>query len=466
MSYMTILGKPVRRYNPLAYVRGGAPLSVARATQAKGFAQPGPRGVPLRPVVRPRIIPPRPGVPKAPIVDPLWTRANNQVMQFMNPMLARLASQRVAAEANARQVAPQHIAALQGQLQVGAGQMDASNNRGIVASSAVNDALANRLGNQGAAAQGDLSAKLAQIGAADPGAIAETYKGAANAGFATGSADLQQLIAERAAAGTYQAKLPGIAALQGNKDLQQALSEMRQSFGEQEQSLQDQALEKSFGLWDQLRGEEREGQQSRQEALQAQQELHAKQKMALMALAATAQTNQEKMSFQAQMKALDRQNALTMAGIRADTARYGVDTRAATQAAKPTAQPKLTGAANQKYITVNGKVVPNPNYVKPGSGNKSGTPAVQTRLKMNKATNDINKLIFNPATQQQRQWVTNLDTWNELAPKINALIVQAGIAPNSPEGIKLRKAAYTRLGIPTGKNGNPTDKKRATSLVP
>jgi hypothetical protein len=447
----------LKRYNPAAYVRGGAPLNVARAIQAKGLAQPGPRGVPVRPAIRPRIIPPRPGVVKPPAVDPLWTRANNQVMQFMNPMLARLASQRVAAEANARQVAPQHIAALQGQLQVGASQMDASNNRGIVASSAVNDALANRLGSQGAAAQSDLSAKLAQIGAADPGAIAETYKGAANAGFATGSADLQQLIAERAAAGTYQAKLPGIAALQGNKDLQQALSEMRQNFGEQEQGLQDQALEKSFGLWDQLRGEEREGRQSRQEALQAQQELHAKQKMALMALAATAQTNQEKMNFQAQMKALDRQNQVALAGIRADTARYGVDTRAQTAANKPAAQPKLTGAANQKYITVNGKVVPNPNYVKPQTGPGRGTnPAVQLRLKMNKATNDINKLIFNPATQQQRQWVTNLPDWNALAPKINSLLVQAGIPPNSPEGIKIRKAAYTRLGIKTGDKGNPT----------
>ena len=161
------------------------------------------------PPSRARIIPPRPGAPKpgTPAVDPLWTRANNQVMQFMNPMLARLAAQRVAAEANARQVAPQHIAALQGQLQQGAGKMDESYNRGIVASSTVNDALANRMNVQGGAAQSDLTAKLAQIGAQDTGQIAQTYQNAGNAGFATGSADLQQLIAERAAGGAYQAKL-------------------------------------------------------------------------------------------------------------------------------------------------------------------------------------------------------------------------------------------------------------------
>ncbi len=445
----------------LGYVPGGAPLNVARAIQARN----------LRARPRPRIIPPRAGVPPAQAVDPLWTRANNQVTQFMNPMLARLAAQRVAAEANARNANPQHVAALQGQLQVGAGNIDASYNRGIVASSAVNDALANRLTAQGGAAQSDLSAKLAQIGAQDTGQIAKTYQDAGNAGFATGGADLQQLIAERAAGGAYQAKLPGIAALEGNRDLAQALGEMRENFGEQERSLQDQNAEQSFKLWDQFRGEEREDAQNKQDALAAQAELYSKQKLALYALSQTATSKQDKMAFDAQMKALDRQNQQEIANIRAETSRYGVDTRAATQAAKPGKTQSLSGPANQKWITVNGKLVKNPNYTTgPGRGTN---PKVQMRLKMNKATNDINKLIFNPATQQQRQWVTNLPQWNQLAPKINALIVQAGIAPNSPEGIRLRKAAYTRLGVPTGANGNPTgkagtggNKSKTTRLVP
>ncbi len=462
---MTILPRPIRRYNPQAYVRGGAPLPVARAIQAKGFAQPGPRGVPMRAPVRPRIIPGAAPKPQAPAVNPLFDQANKTVMGFMNPMLARLAAQRVAAEANARAVNPQHVAALQGQLQVGAGKMDESYNRGIVSSGAVNDALANRLNAVGGAEQSSLSQKLGQIGAADTGEVQKMYQGASNAGFATGAADLQQLISERAAGGAYQAKLPGIAALEGNRDLQQALSEMRGNFAEQEQSLQDTAVDRSFDLYNDLRGEKREDQLNRQEAIAAQQELYVKQKLALQSLAATATTAAEKMQFQAAQKALDRQNAQTLANIRAETSRYGVDTRATTQANKPTKPPSVVGPASNKYISVNGKKVPNPNYVPP-KGAQSGTPAVQMRLKMNKASNDISKLIFNPKTQQQRQWVTNLPKWSDLVPKINALIVQAGLAANSPEGIKLRKAAFARIGIATGPNGNPSDKAHSTPLVP
>jgi hypothetical protein len=376
-------------------------------------------------------------------------------MQFMNPMLARLASQRVAAEANARAVNPQHIAALQGQLQVGAGKMDESFNRGIVGSSAVNDALANRLNNVGGAEQQNLSAKLAQIGAADTGAVQQMYQGASNAGFASGGADIQRLISERAAGGAYQAKLPGIAALQGNKDLQQALSEMRSNFAEQEQGLQDQAAEQSFALWDKMRGEKREDAQSRTEALAAQQELYVKQKLAMQALAATATTNQEKMMFTAQMKELDRQNQVALAQIRADTSRYGVDTRATTAANKPGKPPSLTGPANQQYITVNGQVVKNPNY-KPagGPGRGQSTPA-QARLKRNRAVSEINKIFFNPKTQKNRAWVESADTtWGQIAAKINASIEAAGITdPNVAKAIRI--ATYKRMGVITGPQGNP-----------
>ncbi len=399
---------------------------------------------PVRPVARPRIIPPRPGAvkPTAPAVDPLWTRANNQVMQFMNPMLARLAAQRVAAESNARAVAPQHVTALQGQLQVGAGKMDESFNRGIVADSAVNDALANRLNAVGGGEQASLSAKLAQIGAQDQGEIAKTYQGASNAGFATGAAGLQQLIAERANAGAYQAKLPGIAALQGNKDLQQALSEMRQNFGEQEKGLQDQASEQSFGLWDKLRGEKREDQVSMQRALQDEKDRASKDKLALQALYSTAQTNAEKMRFTAMMKAADRQTQVNLANIRADTARYGVDTRAATAAAKPVKGPSLTGPENQKFITVNGKVVKNPNYVPPAKRSSSSTSAPsgsQTAV----TYNEIVKRIVNSEGLIRSKYAVKPDL--SIAQEINKGLALRKIPKNSPEGKRIRKEIFAYL---------------------
>lgn len=464
MRDVTILPRPIRRYNPNAYVRGGAPLAVALGTQRAGFANPGAHGVPVRPSpVRPRIIPTATRPPVAP-VDPLWTRANNQVMQFMNPMLSRLAAQRVAAEANARQAQSGHTAALQGALVQSAKPMDAAYERGVLSASAVNDALANRLNGQGGAAQTDLSAKLAQIGARDNGEIAQTYKDASNAGFATGAADIQSLIARRAEGAAYQAKLPGIAALEGNRDLQQALGEMRENFGKQEQDLTDSALEKSFDLWGTLRGEKREDVQNKAEQAFARYEATLKQKMALQALAATATTKAEKMAFDAQQAALDRQ-------LKADIAQLNSDTRLATD--NGPAAPKVTGAANQPFISVNGQPVKNPNWhgtwkgntpvaPKPGQTTKTN-PVVQNRLKGNQAAVNVRRVLLNPQTSRPRQWVVNAPTWSgEVLQQINGAIEQAGIDPNSPLGIKQRKAAFKMLGVPTGKNGNPSDKARAT----
>lgn len=406
------------------------------------------------PVVRKRIIPTatKPVVPGAPAVDPMFTKANNTVMGFMNPMLSRLAAQRVAAEANARQVAPQHVAALQTAMQVPAKAIDTAYDRGIQSSSAVNEALANRLGGVGQAAGADLTTKLAQIGAQGAGELENVYKGAANAGYAGGTADLQHLIAQRAEGAAYQAKLPGIAAIEGNRDLSQALSEMRQNFGEQERDYQDQAAEQSFNLYNQLRGEKREDQENTAQRIAAQQELYSKQKIALQALAASSQSKQEKMFFDSQMKALDRQNKIDLANIRAETSIYGVDTRAATAASKPVKGPALTGPANQQFITVNGKIVKNPNY-KPGGGQAGGTPA-QRRLKNNQAATNLRSLLLNPMTRQPKAWTKNASN-EELMRTINGAIEQAGIGPNTPDGIAQRKAILKLLGIPSGPKGNP-----------
>ena len=426
----------------LGYVPGGAPLNVARAIQARNRS--------VRPVKKRIISPMRPA---APPVDPLWNQANKTVMGFMNPMLSRLAAQRVAAEANARKTSVAHGDALSQALVQSAKPIDESYNRGIVASSTVNDALANRLNAQGGAAQQNLSSQLAQIGAADNQAVSGMYQGASNAGFASGAADLQQLIAERAAGGAYQAKLPGIGRLEGQRDLLQSLSEMRENFGEQERGLQDQASEQSFSLWNTLRGEKREDQVNRQEQLAAQQELYAKQKMALAALAATATTKAQERQFKAQQEALDRQNAQAIASIRADASMYGADVRATTAANKPVKPPAAVGPANQRYIPDGkGGYKPNPNYATgPGRGTNS---AVQNRLKGNQAATNMRKLLLNPQTGKPKLWVQNASN-DELVRTIDGAIEQAGISKGTPLAIKQKKAMFKLLGIPTGPQGNP-----------
>lgn len=95
---------------------------------------------------------------------------------------------------------------------------------GIASTAAVNDALANRLAGVTTAAGNDLAAKLAAINA-DPGTaarissdLAAAGKGAGNAGFALGSADLSTMLGRKANAQEYGAKLPGLAGLYGLND--------------------------------------------------------------------------------------------------------------------------------------------------------------------------------------------------------------------------------------------------------
>lgn len=89
----------------------------------------------------------------------------------------------------------------------------------------LNTALANRLQGVGSGLQGELAQKLAAINA--PGAQQQAVAvgtgaigaGAANAGFASGAANISDLIARGAAARDYGAKLPGIAARIGATNL-------------------------------------------------------------------------------------------------------------------------------------------------------------------------------------------------------------------------------------------------------
>jgi hypothetical protein len=83
----------------------------------------------------------------------------------------------------------------------------------------VNEALANRLGALG----GQVAAAAPTGHAAALGAVGT---GAANAGYAAGSAETSRLIAERAASGDYGAKLPGIAALSGTQSARSLASQL------------------------------------------------------------------------------------------------------------------------------------------------------------------------------------------------------------------------------------------------
>lgn len=360
-------------YNPRAYVPGGAPLNVAKAIQAKGWG--------LRP---PTVKPPVSPSPK-PAGDPLWNSVNAQIMGMVSPLLTQLANQRALAEANARKVYGLHAGALESALTASSAPIIQSFDTGIASSAAVNDAVANRLNSQGGEAQESLAGKLAQI-SADPAAateIAKTYSGASNAGFASGAADLQDLISQRAQAGAYQGKLPGFARLESSRDLAQALSEQRSEFGQRENELITGAQENAFNLWNQQRQEKAQAASAKEQALISAvsdaEERAWKQNQTLIALRATAQNKAQERAFTAQIEAANRRSKEEIAAANRAYNAWKVQQGQAFTGAENEANRSATAAqkaADRKAATERARIAaqnkPKPGAPKPLSGAQSG----------------------------------------------------------------------------------------------
>lgn len=154
--------------------------------------------------------------------------AQSRTSQLLDPVIKQI-TDAINARTNAQQSAVTgytgELARLYG---LYTGESGKAFDQGIASSATVNDALANRLAGVTSSTGTDLAAKLASI-SADPataarisGDVAAAGKGAGNAGFALGSADLSALIGQKANAGDYGAKLPGLAGLYGLQATKQA----------------------------------------------------------------------------------------------------------------------------------------------------------------------------------------------------------------------------------------------------
>ena len=422
-------------YNPRAYVPGGSTPRVARAIQALGWRKPRVPGVqPIRPPV----------VVKPP-VDPLLGRANSTVEQMFSPLFSKLGAARAAAEANARSAYGSHASSLEKALQATAAPVASSFDTAISQSAKLNEAVANRLAGQGQSAGAGLATQLAQI-SADPGAAAELakfYTGAGNAGFAHGAADLQHLIARRGEAGSFQGKLPGIARLTANQDLQSALSQFSGEFAQQEGDLRAAALDKAYDLYGTLRDERQEDKDRKAAERVALIETAQKERARLSALQLSAVTQAEKNMFAAQQKELDRQ-------LKRDIANLNADVRLATD--NPPKPASVTGPANQRFITVNGKKVKNPNYV-PSKPTGSNTDTWETPGSAKR--NRVEQRAWNAVVSPEGGW--NADVLRKLRafPRsadaiintaINQAMRSAGVKnPNHPTAKEIRRAIRIRL---------------------
>lgn len=395
----------------------------------------------------------------------MLTRANTVAGGLFSPLLSQLGTARAAAENNARAAYAKQATALENALQRTSAPVAGGFDTAIGQSAKVNEAVANRLANQGTSASSGLAAQLAQI-SADPNQaaqLAQAYTGAGNAGFAHGAADLSALIGRRGEAVSYQGKLPQIARLMANQALEGALSEQRGYFAQEESDLRRESVNTASQIYQQLRQEGFSREQAIQEAKQATLDRAAEEKASLRALAAASQSDAAKLAYQAQEKALDRQTKIDIANLNAQT-------RLATD--NPPKPDPVTGAANLKFITVNGRKVKNPNYVPP---TKAGTSANDSWLTPGSAKRErIVESAWSAVTSPEGGWnsavLSRLRKFpNSADAIINTAINQAlrarGIDPNHPSAKKIRAAIRQRISGRSWKFGEGEDQSTATFTV-
>jgi hypothetical protein len=245
--------------------------SVAPPSQSAGgwsrYKPPRPKATRPRPV-RPPKPPTRPvhrtfTDPFAPLSDAeLRARAASEAQGALGPLLAQI-QQAIEARSRSGMAA---IGGLTNELG-GLWRGVAPATQGIYgeaqkSGSQINDALANRLGQFGQGLQGEMAGKAALQGApAGPAGeisqgAAQTALGAANAGFARGSAGLEMLNTQGAAAGAYGAKLPGIAGLTGIQSGRQLQAQLNQTLADQLSSAQTGAASSQSSIYQHLLDQE------------------------------------------------------------------------------------------------------------------------------------------------------------------------------------------------------------------
>jgi hypothetical protein len=112
---------------------------------------------------------------------------------------------------------------------------------------AVDQALANRLSGSGQALQQDLASQLGAAGQdqAPAGTVGQIGAGASNAGYASGSANLSQLLSQGAAAQQFAGMLPNLARLQGQQQRGQYRSQLYSELPKLMQDAQDREFQKA-----------------------------------------------------------------------------------------------------------------------------------------------------------------------------------------------------------------------------
>lgn len=242
-------------------------------------------------------------------------------------------------------------------------------NSAIGQSTAVEEAIRKALSGQGATQGQDFARKLAEMGApsATPQATENTqkWKNVEGVGYALGMNGVSRLISRGAGARDWLEKQPGLARQESEAQLSERLRELASQFaddrGEIEASLPDrikEIQERMYGQEWQRREYTDKLNADAAERKAALEEAYLKQKALMMQFGQQKELKKLDQQFKAQQAAIDRD-------LKWQLGQLSADTRIATD--NPPKADKVTGPANQKFITVNGKKVKNPNYEGPQS---------------------------------------------------------------------------------------------------
>jgi hypothetical protein len=417
---------------------------------------------------------------RRPIPTDPFTEAQAQAQQASQPYLNELARQQAADESSARGVAAQNTKDLNASYAAQTPMIDKSYGRAIGSNAAIEDAVAQHLNATGTGATTDLRKQLELIGspsAADEVAkLADVYKGAGGAEYATGTSDIQNLVSNQAAAHELLGKQQISDTAQIGRDLSTALTSIAKDYGVQKadvlKALPDQVAQ-LVGLSQSAASDKEKVREYNKEynyrtSSDLQSRMDARHKLALetkLTMQQTMDAHDYKVwakKFDANQKALDRQSRQQIAAAN----------RNATASSKASNQ-NYTGPASQKYITVtdadgNPTVIPNPNYVPPSQTAKGrGSDTVDTAgsSKRNRAYDAALQSVFNKTTGQVRQNVIYAQDPNIKAMKlINAALKGMGVDPYSPAGNQIRQSLWTFLdgkrGGTPGKMGTFTDPRK------
>jgi hypothetical protein len=341
--------------------------------------------------------------------------------------------------------------------------------RAEASAAATNKGVADRLGVSGEQAQTALGQKMEQINApgtaaADLGGI---YKGAAGAGYAHGAAEVDRLNAEGAAAELFASKMPFITGLEGARVAGQLMQSAEDEYRSQstnyiKEKAQQDREERRYQ--EEVKREERQRLEDRKfEEAQARAAARAREKEFMMTLMADASDAQRKAAekrlareWEKEDKRIAREHDVEMANLRSANTGYNQEQgRIASQAQADRSredQQAFQAEQNAKARAAAAKG-------KGKGGNNNDTVNTPGSAKAGRVSKELEDLVFSHNKQGQRQqrgWVTNAKSWNTVVPRINAILGQYNIKPYSPEGIRFRRAIFTKLGVATGKKGNPT----------